>query len=42
MVEGSISTSELPWYVLDGLFDSFGEEAILDDDIKNYKYDNVD
>ena len=32
MAEGSISTSDLPWYVLDGLFDSFGEETISDDD----------
>ena len=37
MAEGSISTSDLPSYVLDGLFDSFGDETILDDDyVKNY------
>ena len=42
MAEGSISTSELPLYVLDGLFDSFSEETTPDDDIQNYKYNNVD
>ena len=37
MAEGSISTSDLRSYVLDGLFDSLGKETILeDDDIKNY------
>ena len=41
MAEGSISTSDLPLYVLDGLFDSFGKETISDDDeVQNY--DNVD
>ena len=41
MAEGSISTSDLPLYILDGLFDSFGKEAISDDDdIQNY--DDVD
>ena len=33
LAEGSISTSDLPSYVLDGLFGSFGEETISDDDI---------
>ena len=38
MAEGSISTSDLPWYVLDGLFDSFVEEETTsgDDYIRNY------
>ena len=37
MVEGSISTSYLPSYVLDGIFNSIGEETISnDDDIRNY------
>jgi len=38
MAEGSISTSDLPWYVLDGLFASFGEQEIIlgDDYIRNY------
>ena len=42
MVEGSISTSELPLFVLNGLFDSFCGEATLEDDFRNYKYDDVD
>ena len=32
MAEGSISTSDLPSYILDGLFDRFGKETISDDD----------
>ena len=36
MAEGSILTSDLPSYVLYGLFESFGEETISDDDIRNY------
>ena len=32
MTEGSISTTDLSSYVLDGLFGSFGEETISDDD----------
>jgi len=37
MTEGSISTSDLPSYVLNGLVDSFGEETISnDDDVRNY------
>ena len=32
MAECSISTTDLLSYVLDGLFASFGEETILDDD----------
>ena len=35
--EGIISTSDLPVYVLDGLFGSFGEETIWVDDIQNYE-----
>ena len=31
MMEWSISTSDLLSYVLDGLFDSFGEVTISDD-----------
>ena len=31
LVEGSISTGDLPSLVLDGLFDSFGDETISDD-----------
>ena len=34
--EGSNSTIHLPPYVSDGLFDSFDEETIPDDDIRNY------
>ena len=41
VTEGNISTSDLPSYVLDGLFDSFGEQTISDGDyIRNYN--NVD
>ena len=37
MVEGSISTSDLPSYVLDGIFNSIGEETISNDgDIRKY------
>ena len=38
MAEGSISSSDLPSYVLDGLFDSFGKETVsdADDDLRNY------
>ena len=36
-VVGSISTSDLPSYVLDGLFDSLGEETKPGDDyVRNY------
>ena len=36
-VEGSISTSDLPSYVIDSLFDSFGEETKPGDDyVRNY------
>ena len=39
MSESSISTSDLPLYVLDGIFYSFGEETTLDnDDVRNYDY----
>ena len=40
MAEGSISTSDLPSYGLDGLFDSFGKETLLEDDYIR-SYDNV-
>ena len=33
MAEHNISTSDLLLYVLDGFFDSFGEETISDDDV---------
>ena len=37
MVEGIISTSDLPSFVLDCLFDSFCEETVSDDDdVRNY------
>ena len=37
IAEGSISTSDLSLYVLDGLFDSFGKETNSDDDdVRNY------
>ena len=36
MAERSISTNDLPLYVLDGLFDSFGEEISDDDYVQNY------
>ena len=36
MAEGSILTSDLPGYVLDGLFDNFGLETISDDYVWNY------
>ena len=40
MAECSISTTDLLSYVLDGLFASFGEETILDDD-DVWNYDDV-
>ena len=36
MAEGSISTSYLPTYVLDGLFYSFGEKTDYNDYVRNY------
>ena len=37
MADDRVSTSDLPSYVLDGLFDSFGEETISDDnDFRHY------
>jgi len=37
MAEGSILTSDFPSYVLNGVFDSFGEETVSDDiDVRNY------
>ena len=40
MANCSISTSDLPSYVLDGLFYSSGEETLSDDDDAQ-NYDNV-
>ena len=40
MANGSISTSDFPSYVLDGLFDSFGKEIMSDDDCGR-NYDDV-
>ena len=40
MVEGSISTSDLPSDFLDGLFDSFSKNTISDDDYVR-SYDDV-
>ena len=37
IAEGCISTNDLPSYILDGLFDGFGEETISgDDDVRSY------
>ena len=40
MSEGSFSTGDLPSHVLDGLFDSFGEET-MSDDVYVQNYNNV-
>ena len=35
MADGITSTDDLPWYVLDGLFDSFSDKSLSDVDDRN-------